>query len=268
MERRQDPQGRGTTLQLERGWQPNPLFGYGGVYEGEWDEVIKKGWRLPEGWSPDEIREPEIPFTKWGDYSQYQTAYVETYPYEVIAFRASVADQEDDKWLEEHALAKELVKQGKLKKIIAYHFWVPGLTTGAPSRGHRSLRRGVPGAGCMLDIEDGGDKWHVRGDQTPGVKDWITKAEAYFVNKQATSIYLNFRANAGLLVGINDIELRGVKLIVPSYHGPDEPPYRPGSAGLAISTPPRTPRRSGRPTSTCRRCRWRRGWTPGASMPH
>ena len=65
------------------------------------------------------------------------------------------------------------------------------------------------------------------GDQTPGVKDWIAKAEAYFVNKQATSIYLNFRANAGLIVGIKDVELRACKLIVPSYHGPSEPPYVP-----------------------------------------
>jgi hypothetical protein len=84
-----------------------------------------------------------------------------------------------------------------------------------------------PELACMLDVEDGGDKWHVRGDQTPGVKDWVAKAESYFINKQAVSIYLNFKANAGLIVGINDRELRGAKLIVPSYHGPDEPPYVP-----------------------------------------
>lgn len=36
-----------TVLQKERGWPPNPEFGYGGVYLAEWDEVIRKGWRIP-----------------------------------------------------------------------------------------------------------------------------------------------------------------------------------------------------------------------------
>lgn len=39
-----------TTLQKAKGWQPNPDItvngGYGGVYQGEWDAVIKEGWRM------------------------------------------------------------------------------------------------------------------------------------------------------------------------------------------------------------------------------
>lgn len=39
-----------TTLQKAKGWKPNPDItvngGYGGVYAGEWDAVIKQGWRL------------------------------------------------------------------------------------------------------------------------------------------------------------------------------------------------------------------------------
>lgn len=228
------------TLQQQKGWEPNPLFGYGGVYEGEWDAVMKEGWTLPKDWKPEELPEPEIPLTKWGDYSQYQAAHVDqTYPYQVISFRASVADDSfpdpgsstgkagtDNKWLENMRRAKELVKQGKIKKIIAYHFWVPGADNwGAFQKAIEDSGGVFPELACMLDVEDGGSKWNVRGDQTPGVKDWISKAEAYFNNKQATSIYLNFRANAGLIVGIQDAELRSVKLIVPSYHGPDEPPY-------------------------------------------
>ena len=80
-------------MQVAYDWQPNPLFGHGGVYEAEWDEVIRKGWQLPKDWDPDEIREPEVPLTKWGDYSQYQKAHVDdSYPYRVMCFRASVAD--------------------------------------------------------------------------------------------------------------------------------------------------------------------------------
>lgn len=231
-----------TTMQLQKGWHPHDTLGYGLVWKGEWDAVMKEGWKLPAGWTPDGVPAPENPVTKWGDYSQYQKAHVDdSYPYQVISFRASVADATmrdsgsptgyagmDAKWLENMRRAKELVKQGKLKKIIAYHFWVPGADNwGTFQKAIESSGGVFPELACMLDIEDGGEKWHVRGDQTPGVKDWIAKAESYFNNKQATSIYLNFRANAGLLLGVNDVALRGVKLIVPSYHGPQEPPYVP-----------------------------------------
>ena len=93
----------------------------------------------------------------------------------------------DTKWLENMRRAKELVKQGKLKKIIAYHFWVPNADNWGAFKDAIEASGGMfPELACMLDIEDGGDKWMVRGDQTPGVKDWIAKAEAYFNNKHAT----------------------------------------------------------------------------------
>jgi D-alanyl-D-alanine carboxypeptidase len=229
-----------TTMQKQKGWQPNPLFGYGGVYEAEWDQVIRHGWRLPDGWNADEIPDPTPPITKWGDYSQYQKAFIDdSYPYRVVCFRSSVADESfrdagsstgyagtDTKFLENMRRAKDMVKRGRLDKIIAYHFWVPGADNwGAFHKAVEASGGMFPELACMLDVEDAPGKWNVQGDQTPGVKDWVAKAEAYFVNKQAVSIYLNFRANASLLVGITDIELRGCKLIVPGYHPP--PPYTP-----------------------------------------
>jgi hypothetical protein len=40
-----------TVLQKQKGWPPNPDIkvngGFGGVYEGEWNVVIRDGWRLP-----------------------------------------------------------------------------------------------------------------------------------------------------------------------------------------------------------------------------
>ena len=47
-----------TTLQLQKRWQPTPGIGYGCVYLGEWDAVIKEGWRLPAGWDPSTVSAP------------------------------------------------------------------------------------------------------------------------------------------------------------------------------------------------------------------
>ncbi|ASZ74790.1 endolysin [Mycobacterium phage Phabba] len=218
-------------LQRSKGWLPNPLFGYGGVYAGEWDAVIREGWRLPANTNLHDVEIPdfEYPLTKWGDYSQYQAATVDdSYPYEVISFRASIANQIDTKWLANMKAAQTLVRQGKLKKIIAYHFWVPGADNWGTFRQAIELAGGVTKELCfMIDVEDGGTKWNIRGDQTAGVKSFIASGQTYFQNPQAASIYWNPTANPDLLVGINDRELRGVKLIVPRYAGPDKAPWTP-----------------------------------------
>jgi putative chitinase len=49
-----------TTLQLAKGWQPTPGIGYGCVYKGEWDAVIKEGWRLPPGWKASDVQTPML----------------------------------------------------------------------------------------------------------------------------------------------------------------------------------------------------------------
>lgn len=230
-----------TTLQLQKGWPPNPQFGYGGVYLGEWNAVMRDGWRLPKKWDPKKVQAPEIPLVKWGDYSRYQDAFVDdSYPYPIIAFRASIADPTapndwggiDTKFVENISRAKEMVRTGKLKKVIAYHFWVPGYDNFGTFREAIEESGGVfPELAFMLDVEDGGAKWNIRGDQSPGVKDFTGRGQDYFVNRQAASIYINFRANPDLLLDINSRELRGVKLIVPSYNGPDDPPFTP--AGIS-----------------------------------
>ena len=112
--------------------------------------------------------------------------------------------------------------------MIAYHFLVPGADNWGAFYEALEQSGGIfPELACMLDVEDGPGKWDVTGDQTPLVKDWIAKAQSYFTNKQAVSIYLNFKANANLIVGITDLELRGVKLVVPGYHDPNKAPYVP-----------------------------------------
>jgi hypothetical protein len=216
-----------TTMQLEKNWSPNPLFGHGGVYLGEWDAVIGDGWRLPDGWDPSQVPDAEPPITKWGDYSQYQCTYIcDAYPYAQVAFRASIADQIDAKFAENMKRAKAMVASGRLKKIIAYHFWVPGHDNFGTFRQALEQSGGVfPELAFMLDVEDGGAKWNVSGDQSAGANDFIKKGQEYFNNPQAASGYVNFVANAGLWRHIP----RGLKMIVPNYNGPDATPtYPPG----------------------------------------
>lgn len=214
-----------TTLQLQKGWQPNPLFGYGGVYEGEWNAVIRDGWRLPKDWDPNTVPDAEPPVVKWGDYSQYQSAIIDdTYPYPVVAFRASIANQVDTKFLQQMQVAREMVKAGKLKKIIAYHFWVPGFDNWGTFKSAIDQSGGIfPELCFMIDVEDGGSKWNISGDQSIGVNDFISKGMDYFQNKQAASGYLNFVANGSLWRSIPV----GLKLIVPRYSGPDLEPVTP-----------------------------------------
>ncbi|QZE10554.1 endolysin [Mycobacterium phage ScoobyDoobyDoo] len=217
-------------LQREKGWPPNPIFGYGGVYEGEWNAVIREGWRIPANVDVAKVEIPdfEYPLTKWGDYSQYQTATVnDSYPYEVISFRASIGDDMDTKWLANMAAAKELVRKGKLKKIIAYHFWVPGRDNwGTFQRAIEQTGGVIPELAFMLDVEDGGTKWNIKGNQVNGVKEFIARGQEYFDNPQAASIYWNPTANPDLLPSYAQ-DLGSIKLIVPRYHSPDVPPWTP-----------------------------------------
>jgi hypothetical protein len=235
------------TLQKAKGWPPNLLFGYGGVYLGEWNAVIREGWRLPDGWKAEDVTIPgfEYPLTKWGDYSQHQSAHLDdAYLYAVISFRASVADPSandsgspsgkagmDHKWLENMRRARAMIAAGKLKKVIAYHLWVPGYDNWG------TFRKAIEDAGgvfaelaIMLYLEDGGAEWGVRGDQSVGVLDFLNKARDYLVNPDGVSLYVNFTANPDLMP-VDRIP-PGLKLIVPRYRGPDDPPRVP--AGVVV----------------------------------
>ena len=217
-------------LQRAKGWPANPAFGYGGVYEGEWDAVVKAGWRLPAGWSPHQ----PVALTKWADVSEYQTYLTPEYPHPVICLRASVADADhadgtrwggvDRKFLENMRVAKQMVAAGKLKKVIAYHFWVPGADNWGTFMSALEQAGGVfPELAFMLDVEDGGTKWSISGDQSTGANDFIKRGQDYFGNPLAASGYLNLFSNGALWTN----RPPGLKLIVPSYNGADGKPWTP-----------------------------------------
>lgn len=48
-----------SVLQHQKGWKPNPSFGYGCISQREWDAVITQGWRLPAGWDRQPAHAPE-----------------------------------------------------------------------------------------------------------------------------------------------------------------------------------------------------------------
>jgi hypothetical protein len=210
------------TLQLQRGWPPNPAFGYGGVYEAEWNVVIKEGWRLPADWDQSTVAQPGDLVVKWGDYSQYQDASLtDAYPYPAIAFRASIADQLDTKFVENIKQARQLIDTGKLSCVIAYHFWVPGHdNVGTFKNAIEQAGGRFPELCAMIDVEDGGPKWNVTGDQSVGVNVWINEIKNYLGNPLKVSGYLNFNANGDLWLDIQD----GLKMIVPRYAGPNQAP--------------------------------------------
>lgn len=219
------------TLQRAKGWQPNPEFGYGGVYEGEWNAVVREGWRLPVGWSP---QQKPAAVTKWADVSEYQAYLTPEYPYPVICLRASVADGAhatstrwggvDRKFLENMRVAKQMVAAGKLRKVIAYHFWVPGADNWGTFMSAVEQAGGVfPELAFMLDVEDGGTKWNIKGDQSTGANDFIKRGQDYFGNPLAASGYLNLYSNGDLWTN----RPPGLKLVVPSYNGAAGKPWTP-----------------------------------------
>ena len=207
-----------TLLQLDKGWAP-----HGHVGSWEWDAVIKDGWRLKAPLSV--ISDPEPVVVKWGDYSQYQDAFLDdSYPYPVIAFRLSIGDTVDEHAVEQMQKARDAVSRGKLQKVIGYHFFVPGVDNLGTFTGVITQTGGVFAELCaMVDVEDGGAKWGISGDQSAEVNELISKINDYFKNPQATAGYLNFNSNAELW----QTRPNGIKLVVPAYNGADNEPDSP-----------------------------------------
>jgi hypothetical protein len=70
----------------------------------------------------------------------------------------------------------------------------------------------------------------VRGDQSVGVLEFLNKAKDYLANPDGVCLYVNFTANPDLMPP--DRIPPGLKIIVPRYHGPHDPPQVP--AGVVV----------------------------------
>jgi hypothetical protein len=80
-----------------------------------------------------------------------------------------------------------------------------------------------PELAFMIDVEDGGEKWNITGDQSDGVNDFIDRVSDHFGTPAAAMGYLNFYSNQELWQTIP----HGLKLVVPAYNGPAGRPWVP-----------------------------------------
>lgn len=202
-------------LQMERGWQPAPGNGY--VYEGEWNAVIREGWR-PKDAPP--ITKPEVPVVQppekpveatWpnldhnhrgiymADVNQYRPGPLnETYPYSAIMFRACTGTQEDTQF---RNFLKESIRQadaGLLDCFGVYCFW-----RGPDTWNFMKKLLGPnphPKMFIMFDVESGKGSalGEVKGDQSAAVNAAIEDARKYLGNPARVGGYLNNRADGHL----------------------------------------------------------------------
>ena len=83
------------TMQKQKGWQPNPLFGYGGVYRGRVGRGHQGRLAAARGLEARGDPRARDAADQVGRLLASTSARMSTrrYPYQVISFRASVADE-------------------------------------------------------------------------------------------------------------------------------------------------------------------------------
>lgn len=109
-----------TQLQVERGWPDTPNLGRGLIYRGEWDAVMRDGWK------PGAVLDPYGIY--WADVSMYQGLPVdESYgeQYDCISFRVCTGNEIDDKAEANYEAAIRLANAGLIDVIMPYFFWRP-----------------------------------------------------------------------------------------------------------------------------------------------
>lgn len=204
-------------LQDEKGWQDSPFRGR--IYVGEWDAVIREGWKAPTGPLPE-------PFgVFWADTSEHQkdanqrpVLIDETYPHKVYALRCNTSKQVDTVFIENYRRACIMADEGRLEVIIAYAFWRPGHDTWG------TMQRAIEEAGgahrrlvIMADVEDGKGSalGSVFGDQSAGVNDFLEKAIAFLGGDRRRVLgYQNYVANPGLWL----TKPADIKMVIPWYN--------------------------------------------------
>lgn len=207
-------------LQMAKGWQNAPGNGY--VYQGEWDAVIREGWR-PKNAPP--VSKPDVPVVQppteqpskpgvdvsWpnldhnhrgiymADVNQYRPGPLdESYPYSAIMFRACTGTTEDTQF---RNFLKESIRQadaGLLDCFGVYCFW-----RGPDTWTFMKKLLGPnphPKMFIMFDVESGKGSalGEVTGDQSAAVNAAIEDARRYMGNPKRVGGYLNNMADPHL----------------------------------------------------------------------
>lgn len=192
-------------LQIAKGWfnDDNPYKGR--LYAGEWDAVVREGWK-PSA--------PVEPFgVYWNDISQWQDIPVDnSYPHRVFCFRA-LSREFDTLAPANYREAKRMADEGRLDCIIVYAFLWPDRDTIGMLRKFFADNGGVHPKVCiMLDVEDAGGK--ITADCTAQANDFIEQAITLVGNDpRRVCGYQNFVINSHLWKS----RRADLKMIIPNY---------------------------------------------------
>lgn len=219
-------------LQDEKGWQDSAFRGR--IYTGEWDVVIK------EGWKPTTAVDPLDRFgVYWNDVSQHQDIPINNdYPSRIFSFRVNslemdtLAEQNFDN-------AIRMADEGRLDGILLYTFLRPNRDSWGVLKAFldRKFKGRVHPKVCFfLDVEDANGQ--VVGDQTALANAFIEKAIQYFGDARRVGGYQNFVANPGLWKQRRP----DLKMIIPNYSlKPGQRPEGPQFHALQFTQTGRTP---------------------------
>lgn len=203
-------------LQIERGWFHDGNAFKGRIYTGEWDAVIRDGWKFkPQGMPVEQFG------VHWADVSQYQGIPVNReYPYRVFTFRVNTGDDVDDLADANYRIACEMADEGRLDLIIAYAFYRPhsaGHSTYATFKKFFDGRGVHPKLAVMVDVENarGSQLGEVKGDQSFEANGFIDLAVIDLLggDRRRTCGYHNFVADPGMWVSLPP----DLKMIRPNY---------------------------------------------------
>lgn len=192
--------------QRDHGWQLDTLNGY--VYEGEWNVVIREGYR------PSVRADQHV---TWADVSQYQDAPIDgTYPYRVFCFRINTSKTMDKLAVQNYQAAKQLANDGRLDLIIGYSFYRPGHDTLGVAKKFVADNGGIhPKFAWMIDVENGSGSagGAVSGDNTADVNRLVDEAIAWLGDPKRVCGYQNFVSDPGLWRSRRP----DLKMIIPNY---------------------------------------------------
>lgn len=203
----------GQAIQVGKGWQLDTLNGF--IYEGEWNVVMKEGYRPPS--VPPILAEPAT--TRWVDVSQFNSRIGPDYPWRTVCFRVASGAVLDTAAAENMRIAREMVAAGKLDMVMVYSFMRRADNWGTMERFLNENGGAFDELTIMCDVENGrgSQQGEVTGDMTEIANDFLERAIGYLGgDPKRVCGYQNFVADPTMWKA----RRRDLKMIIPNYSLP------------------------------------------------